>query len=236
MPQCNVYFSASRVCRLHGPDCHIMWGYDPAHTDSTRPYTLQEPAEHTEGPHRYAYPTAAAYEEGWELWRALRRDSGPVYLERLVAIAARLAPHAAVDEFRPVDHAPHCGVARELEGLEGVPDGFALALTQMCACTYPGWAPKAGLRFTEQSQDAALRPRHRGATLKPPVQRLRGQARRPASALGHAQSAHASSCSRQLRPTRAPLVGGRGGTEPYPLGLSSHVRAPGGAAYVRRLA
>jgi hypothetical protein len=130
-----------------------MWGYDPAHTDSRRPYTLDELAERTEGPHRYAYPTLGAYSEGWARWRVLRRDSEPTYLERLVSVATRLAPLADDPAFNVHSHAPYCPVTRELEGLRGAPEGFAIAVAQMCACTFPGWAGKPDRRVTEQSDN-----------------------------------------------------------------------------------
>jgi hypothetical protein len=136
-----------------------MWGYDRAHTDSRFPYTLDELAERTEGPHRYAYPTADAYSEGWALWRALRRDSGLTDLERMVKLASRLAPLACDPLFSVHHHAPHCTVAAELDGLDGVPEGFAAAAAQMCTCTYPGWAEKAGQRVTEQSDNHRTGPR-----------------------------------------------------------------------------
>ncbi|PRX91971.1 hypothetical protein [Allonocardiopsis opalescens] len=61
-------------CRLHGPTCTTPWGYDPAHTDSRRPYTIHELANREAMPHRYAYPTVDDYLAGWKLWLALRRD------------------------------------------------------------------------------------------------------------------------------------------------------------------
>lgn len=61
-------------CRIHGPGCGVPWGYDRDHTDSDLPYTLAELAERTDCPHFYAYPTSEDYLEGWNLWRALRRD------------------------------------------------------------------------------------------------------------------------------------------------------------------
>jgi hypothetical protein len=146
-------------CRLHGPDCLIAWGYDPAHTDSRRPYTLDELAERTAGPHRYAYPTADAYREGWALWRALRRDSEPTHLERMVKLACRLAPLAADPLFGVHHHTRHCPVLWELVGLIGAPEGFETAAAQMCACTHPGWAAKPDRRVTEQSDNHHSDPR-----------------------------------------------------------------------------
>lgn len=61
-------------CRLHGPSCRIPWGYDSEHTDSPHPYTLAELVERAEAPHRYAYASVRDYEQGFSLWRALRRD------------------------------------------------------------------------------------------------------------------------------------------------------------------
>lgn len=61
-------------CRLHGAGCTVPWGYDEAHTDSDRPYTLAELEERREPPHFYAYPDAAGYLLGFDLWKAIRRD------------------------------------------------------------------------------------------------------------------------------------------------------------------
>lgn len=61
-------------CRLHGEACHVPWGYDKAHTDSLRPYTVEELSDRMEAPHRHAYPTARDYERGFYLWRAMRLD------------------------------------------------------------------------------------------------------------------------------------------------------------------
>lgn len=66
-------------CRKHGPGCSVRWGYDPEHTDSDRPYTVDELGERLDAPHRYAYPTVREYEQGFHIWRAIRRD------ERLTA-------------------------------------------------------------------------------------------------------------------------------------------------------
>lgn len=74
---------------MHGPACGIPWGYDPAHTDSPRPYTLEELHGRAEPPHRFAYPDGRAYLEGWALWRALRRDavlSGAEATEKAAAL------------------------------------------------------------------------------------------------------------------------------------------------------
>lgn len=61
-------------CRLHGPGCSTQWGWDEAHTDSPRPYTLDELEHRQDDPHLYAYPDVDAHLAGWHLWRALRRD------------------------------------------------------------------------------------------------------------------------------------------------------------------
>lgn len=64
-------------CRVHGSSCRVPWGYDDAHTDSPRPYTLDELDARRLPPHRFAYPSLEAYLAGWELWRALKRDEAP---------------------------------------------------------------------------------------------------------------------------------------------------------------
>ena len=61
-------------CRLHGTGCGIPWGWDRDHTDQAEPYTWEQLAVREECPHFYAYPSAEAYEEDWNLWRAYRRD------------------------------------------------------------------------------------------------------------------------------------------------------------------
>lgn len=81
-------------CRKHGAGCVVPWGYNPDHTDSDRPYTLDELNARREAPHRYAYPTLAAYLEGFHLWRALRRDARPNRAEADVLFRARLASMA----------------------------------------------------------------------------------------------------------------------------------------------
>ncbi|MBB4931876.1 hypothetical protein F4561_002696 [Lipingzhangella halophila] len=68
-------------CRLHGPRCRTPWGYDPAHTDSARPYTDAELAARAEAPHRYAYGPIEDYYFGFYLWRAFRRDDRPTWDE-----------------------------------------------------------------------------------------------------------------------------------------------------------
>jgi hypothetical protein len=77
-------------CRLHGPGCQTPWGYDRAHTDSQRPYTLDELAVRDAGPHFFAYPDGQAYESAWRLWVALRRDGRLTGAERDAAVLARL--------------------------------------------------------------------------------------------------------------------------------------------------
>lgn len=61
-------------CRIHGAGCSAPWGWDRDHTDSERPYTVDELAVRVDGPHFFAYPDADEYEAGWRLWRALRQD------------------------------------------------------------------------------------------------------------------------------------------------------------------
>lgn len=61
-------------CRLHGSGCSTPWGYDEDHTDSARPYTLDQLEHRLDAPHRYAYPDLDGYTAGFYLWRALRRD------------------------------------------------------------------------------------------------------------------------------------------------------------------
>jgi hypothetical protein len=62
------------ACRKHGRGCAVRWGYDQEHTDSDRPYTVDELGERVEAPHRFAYPTVRDYELGFYTWRAMRRD------------------------------------------------------------------------------------------------------------------------------------------------------------------
>lgn len=61
-------------CRIHGPACRIPWGWDHDHTDSPRPYTLDELEARQDPPHFFAYPTYEEYERGFYLWRAIFRD------------------------------------------------------------------------------------------------------------------------------------------------------------------
>lgn len=68
-------------CRAGHPNCCVPWGYDEAHADSDRPYTLDELAERETAPHRYAYPTLDEYLFGFKLWRSLRRDARLTYDE-----------------------------------------------------------------------------------------------------------------------------------------------------------
>jgi hypothetical protein len=87
----NDFFAPT--CRKHGRGCAVSWGYDRAHTDSDRPYTVDELGERLEAPHYYAYPSSSEYEQGFRIWRAMRRDDQltpaeqearePVLLERL---------------------------------------------------------------------------------------------------------------------------------------------------------
>lgn len=63
------------TCRIHGRCCRTTWGWDPEHTDSARPYTLDELARRSDGPHRYAYASPEEYVLAWYTWRALRRDA-----------------------------------------------------------------------------------------------------------------------------------------------------------------
>ena len=79
------------VCRKHGRGCAIRWGYDQDHSDTDRPYTLDELADRSDGPHFYAYPSHDEYVAGWQLWKALLRDSRPTTAEQDAADSARLA-------------------------------------------------------------------------------------------------------------------------------------------------
>ncbi|MEU9925106.1 hypothetical protein AB0H51_28125 [Streptomyces griseoluteus] len=127
--------ASMNACRLHGEGCHVTWGYDQAHTDSRRPYTLQELAEREAPPHRYAYPTNEAYVQGFRLWRALRRDARPTHLESLTATAVRLAPLMGRALHTPPTHGtPGCETARALEDLTDAPDGFHAAAAFLCSC------------------------------------------------------------------------------------------------------
>jgi hypothetical protein len=125
------------VCRLHGRGCHVPWGYDPAHTDSHRPYTVGELAGRQEAPHRYAYPSTEEYVNGFRTWRAMRRDDELSYLERLVATAVRMAPLGA--QLSGTLH-PHqdqtCPIVQEVSDLEGLPEGTMIVLAQLCKCAY----------------------------------------------------------------------------------------------------
>lgn len=61
-------------CRLHGRPCTIPPGWDRDHTDSPRPYTLDELEQRQECPHFGAYPDDDAYLLGWHIWRQIHRD------------------------------------------------------------------------------------------------------------------------------------------------------------------
>jgi hypothetical protein len=124
-------------CRLHGPACRTLWGYDQAHTDSTHPYTVEELASRQEAPHRYAYPTVEAYEEGFRTWRAMRRDDEPTYLERLLATAVRMAPLGMRLNDSLMPHQDHsCPIVQELSDVDELPDGTKIVLAQLCKCAY----------------------------------------------------------------------------------------------------
>lgn len=77
-------------CRIHGEACRTPWGYDEAHTDQRTPYTLDQLATRNCDPHYFAYSDAASYEQGWYLWRALRRDAEPNAAEADVIWNGRL--------------------------------------------------------------------------------------------------------------------------------------------------
>lgn len=77
-------------CRRHGRGCRVPWGYDEDHTDSDRPYTVDELAARADCPHRYAYPDDEAYIAGFKLWLALRHDSRMSPQEADVAWNVRL--------------------------------------------------------------------------------------------------------------------------------------------------
>ncbi|MFC9280967.1 hypothetical protein [Streptomyces collinus] len=124
-------------CRLHGRDCRISWGYDPAHTDSPRPYTVEELADRQEAPHRYAYPSTEEYVNGFRTWRAMRRDDELSYLERLVATGVRMAPLGTRLQGALQPHQDHsCPIVQEVSALEGLPEGTMIVLAQLCKCAY----------------------------------------------------------------------------------------------------
>jgi len=52
--------------------------------------TLDELASLPYGPDRDAYPTHGAYDEGWYLWRALRRERRLTLAEENAALDARI--------------------------------------------------------------------------------------------------------------------------------------------------
>ncbi|MFJ4988745.1 hypothetical protein ACIP9H_33715 [Streptomyces sp. NPDC088732] len=124
-------------CRLHGPNCRVVWGYDQAHTDSQRPYTIDELADREEGPHFYAYPSYQEYQEGFRLWRALRWDSRLTYTEGLLATAVRLAPYAAnlSSTLGNKGHEPTCPIGQVLSDVAGLPEGTTAMAAQLCNCT-----------------------------------------------------------------------------------------------------
>ncbi|CAL9326856.1 hypothetical protein [Streptomyces sp. SudanB91_2054] len=122
-------------CQLHGRACRTPWGYDPAHTDSSRPYTVEELANRYEAPHRYAYPSTEEYVKGFRTWRALRRDQEPTYLERLLATAVRMAPLGAQLAGHLHPHQDRsCTIVQAVSGLEGLPEGTMIVLAQLCNC------------------------------------------------------------------------------------------------------
>lgn len=123
-------------CWLHGPSCRTPWGYDLAHTDSVRPYTVEELADRAEAPHRYAYPTLEEYEAGFRLWRAMRRDGQPTHVESLVSACVKLAPLAAGLGDAARGHEDHsCPVVQAVSDLKGLPAGFKIVLAQLCNCS-----------------------------------------------------------------------------------------------------
>lgn len=123
-------FSPYPVCRLHGSTCRTPWGYDPEHTDSATPYTLEELAERQESPHRYAYASLREYEAEFRLWRAVGRDAAPSPLERLVACCVTFARIAQAWPHQ--DHS--CPIVQVLADLQDMPDGFTAALDHLCPC------------------------------------------------------------------------------------------------------
>lgn len=90
-------------CRLHGEPCRTRWGWDREHTDSPRPYTLDELAARPDNPHFYAYPMSEEYQAGWRLWRALRLEGHLTPLEDYVRVLARaeiLGGQELADQWR----------------------------------------------------------------------------------------------------------------------------------------
>ncbi|PNG22435.1 hypothetical protein [Streptomyces cahuitamycinicus] len=122
-------------CRIHGRGCRTPWGYDQAHTDSARPYTVEELSDRQEAPHRYAYPTAEAYVEGFRVWRAMRRDDELTPLERLLATSVRMAPLGARLDGALHPHQDHsCPIVQAVSTVEGLPEGAMIVLAQLCNC------------------------------------------------------------------------------------------------------
>lgn len=74
-------------CRCPDP-CPIRPGWDRAHSDSDRPYTLAELEHREDAPHFYAYPTVEEYEQGFYLWRAIRRDQRLTAEEHMARLPA----------------------------------------------------------------------------------------------------------------------------------------------------
>lgn len=89
-------------CRLHGQHCSVPWGYDPDHTDSARPYTVDELADRLEAPHRYAYGPYRDYEVAFHVWRSMRRDSRLNAEEEDVHVLGRIENAGLMDVLR--DH------------------------------------------------------------------------------------------------------------------------------------
>ncbi|MFJ3140233.1 hypothetical protein ACIPK5_30615 [Streptomyces sp. NPDC086843] len=121
-------------CRLHGR---------PAASRGATTPLRQHPPLHgggagsrLEGPHRYGLPTAAAYEDSFPLWRALRRDNEYTYLVGLVDLAVQLAPQVrTTPHLRQVHVDPDCTVARDLDGLHGDPVGLPRPSPRCAAVT-----------------------------------------------------------------------------------------------------
>lgn len=80
----EAWFRMGFGCRTHGPGCRVPAGYDREHSDSDRPYTVDELAVRGSGPHFGAYGSSEEYMAGWNLWKALRRDARPSALELTV--------------------------------------------------------------------------------------------------------------------------------------------------------
>jgi hypothetical protein len=83
--------------------CPVPVGWDRAHSDTLRPYTLDELAARADGPHFHAYPGVEEYQAGWRLWRALRIESRLTPLEDFVRVLARaeiLGGHESAAQWR----------------------------------------------------------------------------------------------------------------------------------------